>query len=145
MSDQPFAAMIVPMGAAGPVDPGFGNRPGHPPVDPGFGHGNPAHPWLPGHGGGANSGHIDNTLPVPPAPPSTKPPIQIWPPTAPIFPAGPDNELPPAGSIWPPLPPGMPAGELLVLVYITGIGWRWTVIDTGLTVDNTLPPSPEPK
>lgn len=140
--ERPVLVIGYPIGDHDPVDPGYG-RPGHSPVDPGFGVGRPPHinnglPWLGG-------GHIDNSLPIPPAPPTTKPPTQIWPPVAPIFPAGPDNELPPAGSIWPPLPPVASGENLLVLVYITGLGWHWTVIDPSLSAGYPLPPAPEPK
>ena len=148
--NDPVLALAFPLGGREHV----GGGPAYPgrPVDPGYGQGqDPGHPWLPGHGGGMNGGHIDNSLPVPPLPPALNPPPpQIWPPTAPIFPAGPDNELPPPGAIWPPLPPTA-AGELvLVLVYITGNGWHWVVLDPEALPPEAAtkpitPPPPAPK
>jgi hypothetical protein len=162
---RPILVLGYPVDRHGrPIDPGFGVGGG--PIDPGFGVGegggidnslpgdqpgidnslppDPGHPWLPGH----RPPHIGGG-PIPSLPPRLNPPpVQIWPPSAPVFPippGTPDNELPiPPGAIWPPLPPGMPEGQILVLVYITGIGWRWTVIDTTLEVDNGLPPEPVP-
>ena len=160
---RPILVLGFPVDRDGqPIDPGFGvpGFGGHPdqglPGDqpgidnslPGFGHPDqglppdPGHPWLPGH----RPPHISQG-PIPSLPPALNPPPpQIWPPNAPIFPAPPNTTLPiPPGAIWPPLPPGMPEGHLLVLIYITGVGWRWTVIDTTLHVDNGVPGAPQPK
>ena len=96
-------------GAGGPVDPGYGAghpRPPHagqplPPLPPDMAH--PGHPLpLPPQ--------VDNGLP--------------------IYPARPDHALPPPGVIWPPLPPSVPQGKALAVIYISGVGARWTVIDT---------------
>jgi hypothetical protein len=69
--------------------------------------------------------------------------------TLPIFqPVGPDNTLPPVaghkpvedpplGTIWPPLPPGLPAGKVAILVAISGLGYRYAVIE--------IPPEATPK
>jgi len=137
-----------------PVDPGFGNRP---PVDPGYGR--PTYPVRPDHG----LPSPPNRWPMPPRPvrPDNSLPIAPVHPSFPIYLPGPDNELPlPPGAVWPPLPPALGATELLCLVWIVGIGYRWTVIDTSLKpgmplppttvppvdeIDNTLPPTPAPK
>jgi hypothetical protein len=143
--ERPILVLGYPV-EHGPVDPGYGRPggggghpdqglPGRPPhVDNG-------HPWLGG-------GHIDNSLPVPPLPPTLNPPpAQVWPPVAPVFPATPEHPIAaPPGSIWPPLPPLGASGEtLLVLVYITGLGWRWTVIDPSLSAGHPIAPTPEPR
>jgi hypothetical protein len=62
----------------------------------------------------------------------------------PVYPAGPDNTLPgvPPGTIYPPLPPEVPKGKAVVLVFISGVGTRWAVIDTSLTPGTPLPGSP---
>lgn len=123
----------------GPVDPGYG-RPGGGLVDPGYGRpeggggmrpdhslpeGPPAHPWLPGF----LTQRPDNSLPLPPVegvPPPTKP-------------------LPP-GTIWPPLPPSVPAGTHAVLVWISGLGYKYAVVQVPETkpVDPAVPPAPAP-
>ena len=66
---------------------------------------------------------IDNALPRPP--PGVFPPPTI---SNPIVPIPPGTSIPP-GTIWPPLPPSIPAGKAIVLVAITGVGWRWAVLD----------------
>lgn len=123
-----------------PVDPGFGG---------GIGAARPDNDLPPEFGG-----RPDNTLP---RPPHTWPPQ--FPPgptdpewgvggsgggTLPIYlPARPDNDLPglppvagqwplpdpPPGTIWPPLPPGMPAGKAAILVAISGLGYRYAIIE----------------
>ena len=35
---------------------------------------------------------------------------------------------PPPGTVWPPLPPSVPAGKALVLVFISGVGYRYAVV-----------------
>ena len=149
MSD-PIFAMIVPMsGGGGRPDQGLPPEHG----------GRPSHPWLPGHplpdypsnglpeGGVIGGDRPGNELPVPPMPPSTKPPPPtIWP-GVPIHPETPNNELPQVpGTIWPPLPGGV-NGKALVLVWVVCVGWRWVVIDTNAEAGNELPeePMPEPK
>jgi hypothetical protein len=53
----------------------------------------------------------------------------------------PGHELPntPPGVVWPPLPPHVPTGKAVALVAISGVGYRWTVIDTSLTVGYPMP------
>ena len=165
--------VIVPIGE-GPVDPGFGGgRPsggGRP--DNSLPGGRPNHPWLggrpdrpdqglpgggnyPSHGLPGQGGHPDAGLPE-------GPPPHPW---LPAFISGnphrPDNSLPlppmeghpappiaegtPPGTIWPPLPPSVPKGIHAVLVWISGLGYRYAVIDTSLSPDQGLPPAPQPK
>ena len=139
-----------------PVDPGFGvGRPPHVgklppgmfpphlPIQP-RPPGRPPTIWPP-------SGHADNSL--------ARPPGDLLPPDSFDYslPVPPNCQLPvwpgsPAapGTIWPPLPgidnslPGQ-SHNLLVIVWVPGIGYRWAVIDPSLTVDNDLPPERAPK
>lgn len=96
-------------------------RPSHP-IYPG---GRPSHPIAPGGGGGEGG---KPSQPIAPTP------------GHPIAPGGgPNNDLPlPPGSVWPPLPPSI-QGPVMCLVWIVGIGYRWTVIDPSLKPDNELP------
>jgi len=141
---------IRPEGGGWPVDPGYGHpEGGHPgqglPGRPGWGgfpdrpsQGLPGFPGAPGH-----PGH----LPARPSRP-TDPgygveegegeagQLPVWP----LDPEHPDTGLPPVaghplppidpppGTIWPPLPPSVPAGKVLVLVYISGVGYRYAVL-----------------
>jgi hypothetical protein len=118
-----------------PAWPGFPPRPGQGlpvwpgrPVDPGFGvdegtapgQGLPGRPVRPGH------------LPAWPVRPE-RPDLGL--------PPAPGNELPPVdpppGTIWPPLPPGsVKPGKVLLLAWITGVGYRYVVIEV-------KPPSPD--
>jgi hypothetical protein len=59
----------------------------------------------------------------------------------PIYPARPDHALPPPGVIWPPLPPSVPQGKALAVIWISGVGARWTVIDTSLSAGWPSPPN----
>lgn len=124
----------------GPVDPGFGlplppvtiwPRPPHRPtypVDPDYGIPSPPTVW-----------------PNPPRPvdpsygvegPPYGPDLPIYlPPTV-----GGGPILPP-GSVWPPLPPGV-TGQLTCFVWIVGVGYRWTTIDTSLKPTNPIAPPP---
>lgn len=132
-------------GGGGRVDPGYG-RPGGGPVDPGWGipGGRPPHisggPARPGF----SPGHPDNTLPGG----GEEPPV--WPidpdrpshglPPVPGHPLPPTD--PPPGTIWPPLPPelNLPPGKAIVLVLISGVGYRYAVIEIEPGhPDNTLP------
>jgi hypothetical protein len=180
--DRPAIGPIDPGFGVGlpPVDPGYGHpsRPDHIggggpvrptyPVDPGYGFPSPPHMWpipprplRPGHdlpgrpphvGGGPAPGR-------PERPDQGLPPAPVHP-SLPIYLPGPDNELPiQPGEIWPPMPPGIAQGKVMCFVWIVGIGYRWTVIDTSLkpaqplppttvppeTPDNELPPAPAPK
>jgi hypothetical protein len=96
-----------PPGGGLPVDPGWGVG-----GRPGFGdrpdHGLPIWPHVPGK--------PDNTLP-------------------PVEGEGPPPTDPPPGTIWPPLPPSVPEGKAIVLIAISGVGYRYAVI--------TVPP-PKP-
>ena len=142
-------------GTEDPVDPDYGvghePRPPHVSLPPGFfpphkpivprPPGRPPVIWPPSAG-------IDNTLPMPP--PDLLPPGSIdneLPPSAGAKPVFPDSPGEP-GTIWPPLP-GIPegSGNLLVIVWVPTVGYRWAVIDPSLTVDNTLPspPTAQPK
>ena len=113
-------------------------------VDPGY-----------GNEGGVRPPHIGGgPIIIPPLPPGIKPPPgHIWPPrippghvAPPIFIDGtPENPINiPPGTVWPPLNPGDGVqGKVLALVWLVGIGYKWTVlqapqISTGL-------PTPEPK
>jgi hypothetical protein len=46
--------------------------------------------------------------------------------------------------VWPPLPPSIPAGKAIALVWISGVGYRYTVIDIPENKP-PLPPRPQPK
>jgi hypothetical protein len=81
----------------------------------------PGKPVDPGYGieEGAPPG-VDNELP--------EPPPGIWPPPSPehpVQPLPPDVD-PPPGVIWPPV---NAAGKRIALIWISGIGYRYTVID----------------
>jgi hypothetical protein len=118
-----------PPGFWGGERPGFPEHPGNRPPGswggeypgnrpPGSWGGFPGHPdqGLPGGGGEAGQ------LPVYPIDPEH--PDQGLPPEVP--PGLP--ELPP-GAVWPPLPPSVPPGKALAVIYISGVGSRWAVID----------------
>jgi hypothetical protein len=160
--------------AGGPVDPGYGisgDYPSHQPVpppgpvDPGYGLPLPpvaTHPIMPG--GEYPSHHplpptypVDPNygLPIPPTvwpmPPRPEPPDPEYgvpmpiAPTHPIYmPGAPNNDLPlPPGSVWPPLPPSV-TGEIMCMVWIVGIGYRWTVIDADLKPEHPVAPPAYP-
>lgn len=147
-------------GVGGPVDPGFGvglppvishpiapggERPGHLPsrptypVDPGYGLPKPPHMW-----------------PRPPYPPTVWPPPYPVDPDVPMYPERPDNALPlPPGAVWPPLSPEI-SGKVMVICWVVGVGYRWTVLDPSLKPSQPLPgdrpavsppiaPTPEPR
>jgi hypothetical protein len=147
MPDSPWGPPGMNRPDQGLPGGGWSGRPDH--ELPG---GRPDHPWAPGHrpdrpdhglpGGGhpdqglPGGGHAsqlpafvrlkpDNTLPeIPGAPPPTHKPT-------------------PPGTIWPPLPPGLPEGKVAILVWISGVGHRYAVIDTSDPAnkpDQSLPP-----
>jgi hypothetical protein len=141
----------LPPGEPGAPDQGlppiFGGFPGHPSQGPIFPW--PPRPWPP--------------LPWPPRPWPPTPVDPDWgvdaglAPGQPIYlPIGPDqglpNPLPPVaghlpappepGTIWPPLPPSVPAGTAAVLVWIIGVGWRYTVITIPVAPGQGLPVNP---
>jgi hypothetical protein len=141
-----------------PVDPGWGvdeggrpdqGLPGYP-GRPGHGLPRPPHVWPrppggglpvdPGWGVGAWPGRPDHGLP-------------IWP----SIPGKPDNSLPPVegetppptdpppGTVWPPLPPSVPAGKAIVLVAISGVGYRYVVVDIPPGKPEVPPGTAQPK
>jgi hypothetical protein len=141
-------------GIEGPVDPGWGiplppvidntlpPAPSHPialpptyPVDPDYGQGFPLPP------------HVWPLPPRPAAPNNDLPVAPVYP-THPIYrPEAPNNDLPlPPGAVWPPLPPALDQGEYMVICWIPGIGYRWTVIDSNLKPDQgpVVPPARPP-
>jgi hypothetical protein len=98
--------------------PGFPGAPGHPGHLPA----RPSRPTDPGYGVDEGSGEAGQ--------------LPVWP----LDPEHPDTGLPPVpghplppidpppGTIWPPLPPAVPAGKALVLVFISGVGYRYAVV-----------------
>ena len=177
---MPLAYIQFIEGPERPTDPGYGidegarpgqglpgspGRPGHlparpgRPVDPGYGWGGerPSHPIAPGGGRPVDPGYgVDieggggaGQLPV-------------WPvdPDHPIAPPSPGHPLPPVdpppGAVWPPLPPSVPEGKVIALVAISGVGYRYVVlevpehpVDPGYGVgtehpDQGLPPTGRP-
>jgi hypothetical protein len=101
-----------------PGVPGSPGHPGHLPGRPGYG----GRPTDPGYGieeGGGESGQLP-VWPLDPEHPDTGLPPVPGHPLPPID--------PPPGTIWPPLPPSVPAGKALVLVFISGVGYRYTVV-----------------
>jgi hypothetical protein len=161
-------------GIEGPVDPDYGigiERPDNSlpyppgPVDPGYGYPLPpivSHPIAPG-GGSPSHPIAPPTYPVDPSyglplPPTVWPNPPVFPnhdlpvapvvPTHPIYrPVAPNNDLPlPPGAVWPPLPPYVSTGQLMCFIWIPGIGYRWTTIDTSLKPSHpiVIPPSTVP-
>jgi hypothetical protein len=143
--------------------PGGGGRPGH---LPGWGGGRPIDPGF-GWGGGERPGHLPAWGGLPPRPghpiaPGGRPVDPGWgvgesggegeAGQLPIWPLGPEHGLPPIpgeplppidpppGTVWPPLPPSVPPGKVLVAVFISGVGHRYTV----LTVPPPKPGQPLP-
>jgi hypothetical protein len=145
---QGFYAYIQPVDQGAHPDQGLpgGGRPSRPgrPIDPGFGWGGgerpghglprPPHVWPRPPGGGLpvdpdwgvseGGEHPDHGLPIYPVDPEH--PDNVLP----EVPGEPPPEVdPPPGTIWPPLPPEIPAGKAIALVGITGVGFRYVVID----------------
>jgi hypothetical protein len=139
-----------PWGIEGPVDPGYGiplppvtvwptpPSPGHPshpiqptyPVDPDYGLPLPPTVW-----------------PQPPVAPNHDLPVAPVTPEHPIYlPVAPNNDLPlPPGSVWPPVPPSLGDGQVMALVWLVGIGYRWTVLDLSLKPEHPIaPPAAHP-
>lgn len=127
-------AIVIPVSELGGLPGlGIGNQLPTPPVYPG--HGLPGGPARPGHD--LPGGPVEV-----PQPPIHLPP-QVG--TLPIYPADPTHPIAlPPGSVWPPLGPSVPQGKALALIYISGIGARWTVIDTTLQPGQPLPGGPPP-
>jgi hypothetical protein len=111
---------------------------------------------------------IDNSLPIPPPPPSVWPPPTV---SHPIEPAPPGT---PPGVIWPspghpshqpvPTPPGAPgrpdqslppgpvhpehpiaSQTFWMLCYSPRLGWKYVTVDPSLRPDQGLPPHAQPK
>jgi hypothetical protein len=77
--------------------------------------------------------------------PSTPPPSVGGGPATPpgLHPGG--GPLPPPG-VYPPLPPSSGInGKVAIVVWVIGIGYRWFVVDAGLSAGTPLPPTPGPK
>jgi hypothetical protein len=128
-----------------PTDPGYGVPEGRPDNSLPGRPSRPSHPIAPPWGGGisiwppspvdpewgVDAGerptfpiyiplHPDNSLPGQPGSPS-----QGLPPVAGHLPA----PNPPPGTIWPPLPPGAPTGKAALLVWLSGVGYRYVVVE----------------
>jgi hypothetical protein len=125
-------AIVIPISELGGLPGlGIGNQLPTGPVYPGHGlPGGPVYPsqGLPGEGGsGPRPGH---DLPAPP--------VAHLPPQAgqlPIYPGTPSHPIAiPPGVVWPPLGPQVPQGKALAVIWIQGLGYRWTVIDTTLQI-----------
>jgi hypothetical protein len=88
---------------------------------------------LPPGGSGGEGGSGER-----PSNPIAYPPVR---PSLPIYyPPESGQELPlPPGSVWPPLPPSV-TGLIMALVWIVGVGYRWTVIDTSLKPTHPIAP-----
>jgi hypothetical protein len=149
-------ALIIPLSELGGSIPGIGNQL---PVPPGA-HPGQGLPWGPGHPEqglppfpgrpGQDLPHFPGTpghdLPqLPPDPARPSQPIALPPQSGnlPVYPVPPGTTIPP-GVIWPPLGPGAPQGKALALVAISGVGYRWAVIDTSLVAGMPLPGGPPP-
>lgn len=125
-----LALCLVIQEIGGPVDPGFGNIGGiGGPVDPGFGVGGGIDPGF----GRPGPGH-----------PANRPPGSGALPTHPIY--HPDKPVPPGQS---------PGPGVWVVAYVPQKGLHWVAITPGVpdkpvpgeppSIDNTLPPAPQPK
>lgn len=123
-------------------DPGYGHEEGGSP-DHGFNPDYPSHGFPPGWGRPGGGGHPSQGLPGGrPGGGGSAGQLPIWPmgpehglPPVPGHPLPPTD--PPPGTIWPPLgepgqplPPGLPtSGKVLALVLISGLGYRYVVLD----------------
>jgi hypothetical protein len=121
------------------------------PPPPGHASGQP----VPGGGGHPSGqpvpggGRPDNSLPGMPARPDQGLPPGATTKPVPVPPG--DNTIPP-GAVWPPIEagtkPGVDVGERVgdgkfyVMVWVPGVGPRWTCIDTNLKPGNALPGGP---
>jgi hypothetical protein len=137
--DPGFGWPLPPVSSRPPVDPGWG-------VDEGAGIDNslpPTYPVRPGHG----LPRPPHVWPLPPRPTDPNYGVDVpVSPEHPIYPAqpGPGHDLPiPPGAVWPPLPPDL-TGKVMCFVWIVGVGYRWTVIDTSLKPSQPLPPTSVP-
>lgn len=131
---ESFLARITPVsGPDGPVDPGYGQKPGAggggtpvPPIHL------PPSPWPP-------PGQIELPIVIPPEavlPPFPTPPIQIDPP--------PDKPNPvPPGEIWPPLGPEY-AGKLVAVLVIGSGQVHWYHVPPPSISGPPTTPQPKP-
>jgi hypothetical protein len=123
-----------------PVDPGFGQRPGGRPGHLPAGRERPDRPdrpdrppwerperpeiaWPPeltDPDWGIDAGeHPDHPIYLPLEPGQELPPVEGHPPPV----------DPPPGTIWPPLPPDAPKGKHAFLIWISGVGLRYGVLE----------------
>lgn len=144
---EPFLALVTPLAGDRPVDPGYGQ-----PAPPPSVGGGPVYPptvWPPGRpptvGGGPIEpppgvwpppGHPAHPLPEPPPSEGSDGKPEVWPPDHHVgHPLPPVIEVPPGekppqvpGTIWPPVE-GL-KGDVVILVWVPFVGFRWIVIDT---------------
>jgi hypothetical protein len=125
-------AFIQPLGGGEYPGHDLPNRP-HRPEKPD--NSLPTLPSLPDNGlpEGGNVIDIPTNPIIIPAPPAINPPPKpVWP-GVPIYPIPPNQTLPiQPGQIYPPLPPAAGSGKVLALIFISGVGARWTVLDLSL-------------
>jgi len=122
-------------GGGGPTDPDYGIEG---PIDPDY---------------GIDAGEIGGPDEPPPRPQPTPPP-GIWPPLTPdrpvdpLPPVSPEHPIaPPPGVLWPPV---NATGKRIALVWISGIGYKYTVFDLDAQwppgkPEQPLPPGAQPK
>lgn len=129
--------------------------PAHPiqPVPPGGGVGiwpgpHPEHPWIPPSGAPPNVGIWPGPgFPTHPIAPGGQPPSVGTPgfPTHPIT-LPPGTSVPP-DAIWPsPTPPDKPVtipdGKVGIAIWVSGYGWKFTIVDTPPGMDTKPPETP---
>lgn len=114
------------------------SRPGKPDQGLPDGGGEDGGDYYPGH-------PLPDEQPEVPTDPLPQPPPGIWPPPntdVPILPLPPGGPSIPPGAIWPPTP-GAPSQKFVVVVWIPGYGYRYTVLDPALIWPR--PPVAQPK
>jgi hypothetical protein len=148
--------------AGRPVDPDYGVPEGGRPDQglPGF----PGAPdqGLPGWGGERPGNRPPGSFPGYPSTGPVRPGRPVDPgygieeggtgqlPVWPVDPESPDQGLPPEvppglpelppGTVWPPLPPSVPPGKALAVIYISGVGSRWAVLDIPVRPERPVDP-----
>jgi hypothetical protein len=141
-------AYIMPLAGEGgrPDNDLPGSRPGRPGRPDRPDNSLPTLPGIPDNGlpdGGTVIDLPSNPIALPQPPQLNPPPKPVWP-GVPIYPLPPTINPPPqVGVIYPPLPPAAGSGKVLALVFISGVGARWTVLDTSLVISG--PPTATPK